>query len=273
MNNEYWTALADDYATAYRRVFARAPSLSSLLLAMSIAEHETSNGRAWPGTNNFGAVQLSRAQVPAALWEQAAAGQMNAGASFPGNPGGTLHIDTHPTATGSQKYSAWFAAFPTRIDGIAYFLRMLWRISVRAPDDNGADAEHVATQMYLGGYFEGAHAGARPVGKRVLPLTPPEAANVGDYAHAIERHMGPIGVALEGWHGAVAAPELAPLPILDEGRILASDDRDTLPELPEASAAPVVSPGAASSLAVIALIASIGAALGGLFHGCNGCGH
>lgn len=197
MPPEYWLALADDYRAAYRRKFNRAPSKSAVVIPMCIAEFETQNGRSWPGTNNFGATQLSRGQVPIDLW--ARKDSLAAGTRFPGNPGGVLHIDTHPTASGPEKYAAWFAAFDQRVDGIAFFLAALWRISKGAPDAPDATCTSVATGQYLGGYFEGGHAGARPVAKRSIPLTPPEQANVDDYARALDRIRPTIQTALADW--------------------------------------------------------------------------
>jgi hypothetical protein len=201
---DYWPSLADDYVTAYQRAFPTAgggaeslPSRNALLLAMSAAEHETNNGRAWPGTNNFGAVQLR----PLTLQERAA---YDAGTLKPGDydaaRDGVLHVDTHPGPSGPVPYPIWFAAFPDdRVAGIAHFLKTLWRLSSDNPDAANATPFSLADAMYQHGYYEGAHHGARPVGQRSYPLNAAEQANVTDYANAVAGCMAAIGHALASW--------------------------------------------------------------------------
>lgn len=206
MDAAYWTSLADDYVAAYQQAFGRpAPSKSPLILSMSCAEHETNNGRAWPGTNNFGACQL-RGLTPD---ENTAfhAGTLKAGDYTPSRDG-VLHVDTHPTPSGPAPYPVWFAAFPTRVAGIAFFLKTLYRLSSNAPDADGATCATVAEAMYRHGYYEGAHAGCRPVALRVGPLTPPEQANVGDYARAMNLCLTSIMTYLSSWD--VPTPPPAP---------------------------------------------------------------
>jgi hypothetical protein len=202
MDQSYWTALADDYAAAAPGALGHNPPRSALLLAMSVAEHETNNGRAWPGAWNFGAVQL-RALTAA---EQAAfaSGQLHAGDYTRATgradvPRGILQIDTHPGPNGPERYGVWFAAFDTRVQGIAYYLRTLWRLTGGAAESPDATCATVAEAMYRHGYFEGSHHGARPMGARTGPLTPPEAANVADYAADMARCLATIGPALDGW--------------------------------------------------------------------------
>lgn len=186
----YWASLANTYVIAYARLFGISPSKHAVLFAMTVAEHETRNGRAWPGCNNFGGVQLRRLTTE----ERAAfdAGTLKAGARLAGNPGGELHVDTTPTAHGNVAYPVWFAAFPTVIDGVTYFLKILLkgrpacRVVVDSPSAPLAD---LATMMYVTGYYEGFHAGGRPLGKRSLPLLPAEQANVDDYTKALERNL------------------------------------------------------------------------------------
>jgi hypothetical protein len=213
----YWPALAEDYARAYLLVYGKCATREALELAMSVAQHETCNGEAWPGSFNFGAVQLRQLT----LGEQAdyktgllKAGDRFAGQPWPGPPGGELHVDTHPTPQGPQPYPIWFAAFPDRVSGIAYFVRALWRLSSGVADSPGCTAQDLAEQMYLHGYYEGAHAGGRPLGKRYLPLTPPEAANVADYATAVDRCLQMIVAALGSWESP-DIHEVDTLPDLD----------------------------------------------------------
>lgn len=197
MDAAYWTSLADDYVTAYAQAFGKpAASKSPLILAMSCAEHETANGRDWPGSNNFGACQLRG--LTAAENAAFQAGTLKAGDYTPSRDG-VLHVDTHPGPRGPVSYPVWFAAFPTRVAGIVFFLKTLWRLSSGAPDADGATCATVAEAMYRHGYYEGAHAGGRPVKLRVGDLTPPEQANVNDYAGAMTRCLTGIMTYLSAW--------------------------------------------------------------------------
>lgn len=194
VDTAYWLALYSDYAAAWTKQFGGQALQNTLLIAMSVAEHETNNGRAWPGTNNFGAVQLR--PLTAQEYDRWQIGTLKAGDTFPGDPGGVLHIDTHPTPSGPKPYPVWFAAFAARVDGIAYFLATLGRLSGKplfAPD---ATTATVAKAMYQHGYFEGAHAGARGVGYRVDPLNAGEQANVNDYAAACARILPILKAAI-----------------------------------------------------------------------------
>jgi hypothetical protein len=203
LDESYWLSLAADYLSAYVQCFPSAGGLASepshrnaIMLAMSVAEHETNNGRAWPGTNNFGAVQLRGLT----LQERRAFDDGTVGAgSYNSDRTGVLHIDTHPGPSGAIPYPVWFAAFDDRVAGIAHFLKTVWRLSSGAPDADNATPFSVADAMYQHGYYEGAHHGARPVGQRSYPLTSPEQANVTDYANAVAACMAHIGPALTAW--------------------------------------------------------------------------
>jgi hypothetical protein len=199
----YWPELAADYLAAYAIAFPSAGGIASepshrnaIILACSVAEHETNNGRAWPGTWNFGAVQLRALTLQEAYAYNA--GQLKVG-DFTPSRDGVLHVDTHPTANGPQPYPEWFAAFPNRVAGIVHFLHVLWQDSDCAPDALDATPFSVADAMYQRGYYEGRHSGARQVGKRSYPLTAPEQANVTDYANAVAACMATIGPALASW--------------------------------------------------------------------------
>jgi hypothetical protein len=202
-DESYWVALATDYLSAYVEAFPSAGGLASepshrdaIVLAMSAAEHETNNGRAWSGQNNFGAVQARRLT----LLELAAyhAGALKAGDYTPSRDG-CLRVDTHPGPNGPEPYPMWFAAFPTRVGGVVYFLKALWRLSAGAPDADAASPFSLADAMYQHGYYEGAHHGARPVGQRSYPLNAAEQANVTDYANAIAKCMAAIYPMLTSW--------------------------------------------------------------------------
>jgi hypothetical protein len=201
----YWPALLDDYVTAYQAAFPTAggaaestPSRNALLLACSVAQHETANGLAWPGTNNFGAVQLRK--LTAAEFAAYQAGTLHAGDYTPARDG-VLHVDTHPLGQGaSQPYPVWFAAFAKRTDGIAHFLKTLYADSLCAPDAPDATPASVALEMYCGHYFEGAWKDERPFqARRAKPLSPNEQRDVDDYAGAVNACLAMICGALASW--------------------------------------------------------------------------
>lgn len=197
----YWCSLADDYLTAHAQAFPSAGGIASepshrnaIVLSMAVAEHETNNGRAWPNSYNFGAVQL-RGLTPA---EGAAfrSGTLKAG-DYNADRSGVLHVDTHPPGV---PYPMWFAAFPTRVLGVAHFLKTLYRLSESAPEAPDATAASVSLEMYCGHYFEGRHIDDRPwVQRRPKPLDAPEQANVDEYARSVQACRDTIEPMLAGW--------------------------------------------------------------------------
>jgi hypothetical protein len=197
MDMLYWQSLATDYDTAARDAFGRSVDRDALVLAMSVAEHETNNGRAWPGSNNFGAVQLRG--LNAAEFAAFQAGTLKAG-DYNADRSGVLHVDTHPPGV---PYPVWFAAFPTRVLGVAYFLKALWRLSAGACEAPDASAATVALAMYCHHYFEGRHVDERPwVAVRPVPLSPDEQLNVNEYAGAVSACRDTIIAGLGGWEQA-----------------------------------------------------------------------
>ncbi len=221
MDPTYWSGLLADYDAAYRRSFALfsepgtpdRPTRNALLLACAVAEHETNNSRAWPGSWNFGAVQLR--SLTAAEFAEFQAGTLKAGDYLPGHAG-VLHVDTHPPGI---PYPVWFFAAPDRVSGIAYFLKTLWRLSGGEPDNAAATPATVALEMYRRHYFEGRHVDDRPwVAIRPVPLDAPEQANVDEYAGAVAKCYATIDAA-------VPDIEVNP-PDLGQPSIAAADDRD-----------------------------------------------
>ena len=197
MDPSYWQGLYADYVTASAKCFGTAKSKNALLLAMSVAEHETNNGRAWPHTNNFGAVQLR--SCTAAELDQIKAGTLKAGDTYAGSPGGVLHIDTHPVKGGSIPYPVWFVYFgDDRVSGIAYFLRTLLRLSAACLDaDATCNAKDLCDQMYAHHYFEGFHPDDKPFqGVRSLPLDAIEQKTSDEYAGAVSACWTTISGAL-----------------------------------------------------------------------------
>ena len=218
LDPNYWPQLAADYDRAAQQAFGRTVSRDALCLAMAVAEHETNNSRAWPGSFNFGAVQL-RGLTPAEA-AAFAAGTLKAGDYTPSRDG-VLHVDTHPPGV---PYPVWFAAFPTRVAGISFFLRTLWRLSAGAPEAPDATPASVALAMYQHHYFEGRHVDDRPwVAVRPVPLSAPEQANVDEYAGAVARCLAEIVTNLGGW-------ETAQQPTDDETP--ATDPHPALPDEP-----------------------------------------
>lgn len=211
----WWTDLADDYVTAYRNLFGGLPSRDQVLYAMAVAEFETNNGRAWPRTYNFGAVQL---RTPTTA-EQAeiSSGALQAGSVLPasgGKPGGVLHEDTHPA---SGPYWVWFAAFPNQLDGVTYFLQTLYS---RDGCNSAGSIEDLVSCMYLHCYFEGSTPGARPCGSRSIPFTAPEQANVDAYVGYVTRTYGAVSSNVGGW----VPEDKPPRPQVNDGLVLGAGE-------------------------------------------------
>ncbi len=164
----------------YRLVFAADPTDGELRYLLAVGEHETQCGDGMRGdlgsAHNWGGVQW---RVPYA--DELAAtqdGRLHAGSMI---PGGILRQDTRP---GGQKYWVWFRAYPDDAHGAASLCATLYKYApgTRLAAQNNGSPTDVATQMYLRGYFEGGHKGARATTQRSVPLTAPELANVTDYA-------------------------------------------------------------------------------------------
>ena len=204
----YWQSLAVDYDTAAAQAFSRVVNRDALNLAMAVAQHETCNGAAWPGSNNFGAVQLRGLTADEA--QAFHDGTLRAG-DYNADRSGVLHVDTHPPGI---PYPVWFAAFPTRVAGSAYFLKTLWRLTGGACEAPDATPATVALAMYCRHYFEGRHVDDRPwVPIRPTPLDAPEQDNVSEYAGAVAKCLADIIVGLGGWETAQqssATPTIAP---------------------------------------------------------------
>lgn len=209
MADARWVQKAQALYTAWKQVSGKAPpSKTALLIALCQAQLETAAGDAWPLAHNWGAVDLRACNAK----ELAAidAGTLKEGnwlfpdGSFSGthqpNAVGVLHSDSHPTPSGPAWYHVWFGAFPDDVAGAAYFLRTVFRmVPADTLNDPNISIESYITQIYLHCYFEGTHAGARPCGKRTLPLTPPEQLNVNDYCGTVRRIMTGVLSALIGW--------------------------------------------------------------------------
>jgi hypothetical protein len=161
---------------------------------MSVGQLETSLGDAWPGSFNIGAVQLR--SLTSDEHARFMSGALKAGDSLPDHSG-VLHVDTHPPGI---PYPVWFAAFPTRQAGAAYFLKTLDRLSASEWASPTATPSSLATAMYVHHFYEGRHVDDRPwMPARTLPLTPPEQANVEDYAAGIARCLAMVTAGCSEW--------------------------------------------------------------------------
>jgi hypothetical protein len=171
-----------EYRRASVLAFGREKTSRALWLARAVAMQETRNCTVWPGTNNCGAIHLRELDADERL-------AFEAGELSPNDttPGGVLRMDSRPTPRGMEPYPVWFATYPTRVAGIAAFERLLWHRVGAALEDAAATPETVARALYLVGYYEGKHPGARAVVDRSEPLTEAEQANVDDYAAALGR--------------------------------------------------------------------------------------
>jgi hypothetical protein len=201
LDASYWQSLAADYLTAWAQAFPSAGGMASepshrwaIELAMAVAQHETSNSLAWPGSWNFGAVQLRG--LTAAEMAAFQAGTLKAGDYLPGHTG-VLHVDTHPPGI---PYPVWFYAAPTRVDGIVHFLSTLYRLTAGEIANDAATAASVAQAMYVHHYFEGRHVDDRKwQAARELPLSAPEQENVDEYAGAIQKCLDMVVPMLTAW--------------------------------------------------------------------------
>lgn len=209
MADSRWVAKANACFQAWKNVSGNAPpGRNVFIFALAQAQLETSAGDAWPLAHNWGAVNYRSCNAK----ELAAieAGTLKDGnwlypdgttsAEHNQNAVGVLHSDSHPTPSGPSWFHVWFGAFPDDVAGAANFVRTVLRM---VPKETLADPDITsslyAQALYLKGYFEGTVAGARPLGKRSLPLTPPEQANVDSYAKVIDRISTGINSALKGW--------------------------------------------------------------------------
>jgi hypothetical protein len=216
---ERWWQKANAYAAGWQLQRGSTPSLHNVALGLSVAEHETWCGDAWPGEHNWGAVQkrVTSAAENAAL---AAAGIVAkpanvqaardaiaaaiAAGTCPPLDREALHVDSSPT---KGWYFVYFWAFPADSDGAAFFIHILAdkRPSCRADlEDDAADEQKLAADMYETHYYEGFHDPNQPGGAQ---------ANIDDYASALRRIRPGITAALAGWTpGATPAPPGEPDP-------------------------------------------------------------
>ena len=128
------------------------------------------------GTNNWGAYQATPA------W-------LESHANSPGY-GAVAYHDTSPPST---DYIGFLRVYPSQAAAADdWFAR--WGTILMTGGEPQSVTDY-ATRLYQHGYFEGFHAGARPVGQRTLPLNDAEQANVNDYAKFMGRNIDISGPA------------------------------------------------------------------------------
>ena len=201
----------------YQKANALAPalpgaSMRSIAVLLSVGEHETRNGDAWPGENNVGATTRrplhadERAVLAAAgiaptvgpshiaieaQARMALAAAVNAGTIADPGPGCALHCDSTPTG---GPYFVFFAAFPTEEEGFAYFAGFFKTAAEKAAIAAG-DPSALAAAMFHAGYYTGFHKND-------------PATNIADYAAGLNRVFPAIVSALADWTPGADPPPL-----------------------------------------------------------------
>lgn len=275
MADTRWVEKANALSQAWKNVGGSfPPNKSIVLIALAQAQLETSAGDAWPLAHNWGAVDYRAVNAK----ELAAidAGTLKDGSwLFPDGSWsadhrpeavGILHSDSHPTPSGPSWFHVWFGAFPDDVAGAGNFLHTIFRmVSKEKLADPNLDAVGYATEIYLHCYFEGTVAGARPCGKRSIPLTPPEMANVNNYAKIITRIVAGLQSALKDWDVPLPIPvpippkpDPAPTPAPDPAPAPTPEPAPAPPE-PAPDPAPAPSPTPPAPIAHRPLVAWLGA--------------
>lgn len=234
MSIERWYRKANAYAEAWLKVFNSAPNLHAVVLGLAVAEHETRCGDAWPGENNWGAVQLrslNAAERQAVLGipphptnvEEAREAIKVAGLV---EPKGALHADYSPTK--ARYYFVYFVRYDIEAEGAVKCVRTLAeeRPSCRIVLTDQYGSEYaLAERMYATKYYEGFRdptatyelQGGKWV-KLVDPTVPAKGQrmagrdlNITDYARALAKLTPGIKAALVGWTLGAAPPPPAEL--------------------------------------------------------------
>jgi hypothetical protein len=220
-----WYDKANAYAAGWHATFGVSPSLHNVALGLSVAQHETSCGDAWPGEHNWGAVQKrslrtperallgpvvlqrtapdgTKISLPDAVAKTVAEGRAKldaaiASGTLPALDHEALHIDSSPK---TGWYWVFFWAFPNDAEGAEKFIHTIAssRPTCRAilEDPNG-DPGSLASAMYATHYYEGVHDPKTAAGRQ---------ANIDDYTSALQRQFPAILSALAGWSEGAAPP-------------------------------------------------------------------
>jgi hypothetical protein len=211
-----WYEKANAYAQAWAQVFGVPPTRANVALALSVAEHETRCGNAWPGEYNWGACtkgQLSLIQrtairsagVAPVLSPSAArhAAELAATAALeaagcPPNADQAIHVDSSPAA---GAYFTFFGKFADDVAGAVYFVHVIaeTRASCRVVLERGGAPYELAAAMYRSHYYAGFHDPTREGGVE---------ANVSDYAKSLMGLHPGIVTALVAWTPGAEPPPL-----------------------------------------------------------------
>lgn len=214
--NARWYNKANAFAAAWKSKFGVDPSMATVALGLSVAQHETRCGDAWPGEYNWGAVQhrvpntLERAVLSVAgppnpkavgAAREALTAAIAAG-TIPAPVQCALHVDSSP---GKGWYWVFFWSFDNDEQGAAFFIRIIAenRAACRAALENAtlenleSSATALATQMYRSRYYEGFHNPKEPGGVQ---------ANIDDYAGGLQRILPGIVAGLKGWGPGATLP-------------------------------------------------------------------
>lgn len=106
-------------------------------------------------------------------------------------PAATIHCDSAPAI---GPYFVWFAAFPTDVDGAAYFIRLLclrkdgsFKAAKAILESAGGTAHDLAAAMYAVGYYTGFNDPKQPGGAQ---------KNIDAYAKGINGVLPSVRAAL-----------------------------------------------------------------------------
>lgn len=217
MTQSRWHSKADALVEGWRRVFVgETPPVSAVVLALSVAQHETRCGDAWPGEYNWGATTLrsltaaerdvlAKAGIAPTVGhghnERSAAAQAALVAAGLAPANGVIHADSTTDAKGQHPYFVYFFRGTDDADGARYFLQLLAGKGkpAKAVLDDPKGTEHgLAAAMYARGYFWGF----KPHGKYTAKdgtERDGNAENIAAYAGALQRITPTIRAALKDW--------------------------------------------------------------------------
>lgn len=176
-------AKSDAASAGFLDVMGDAITPEELLFLLSVAQHETACGDSWKDVtgnplHNWGAVQWRKPDAQEEL--RIAAGDLVKGSTI---PGGVLERDSSPA---KGPYWVWFRTSPNDRVGAGVLVTTLYKHDPACRTAAAAcNITAGVTAMYVAGYYEGVHKGARPVGLRKLPLNAAEQRNVDDYMLAV----------------------------------------------------------------------------------------
>ncbi len=218
-----WNEKANAYAAGWMTLFHVSPTRENAALGLSVAEHETSCGDAWPGSHDWGATQkrvtsaaertvlaaagvvllphgtTKEALAMVAPARAAIAAAIDAG-TLPPLDHEELHVDSSPV---NGWYFVYFWAFPTDEEGAQKFIhvlaenRLTCRSILEGPKAPDGGTYALAAAMYASHYYEGIHDPHSPGGVQ---------ENIQDYATALSRVFPGIQQALTSWIPGATPP-------------------------------------------------------------------